>query len=109
MLRSMLFIPVFVAVLTLNAVAAILNDYNPYDYNIPDNCSNVNSDLLLSGAPSDAQIFTMTHSVQGWMTSFSGPNDVITKFHYDSFGKLIEVVDNQGIITSTQVQHEGKR
>ena len=37
-------------------MAGELNDYNPYDISIPDDSTSVNSDLLLSGAPSGAKI-----------------------------------------------------
>ena len=64
------------------AVAGELNDYNPYDYSIPDNCNSVNSDLLLSGAPSDAKItkvktyYEIYHSrwsdLKIWLTAYYG-------------------------------------
>jgi len=38
------------------AQAGVLNDYNPYNVDIPDNGPSVNSDLDLSGAPGDAEI-----------------------------------------------------
>jgi len=80
MLKPTILVLLLVALLAASAMAAELNDYNPYDYNIPDNCSNVNSDLLLSGAPSDAEItkvrtyFEINHSrwsdLTIWITAY---------------------------------------
>ena len=57
-----------------------LNDYNPYNVSIPDNGSSVNSDLSLSGAPSDATIskvkiyYEIRHTYIGdlkvWLTTY---------------------------------------
>lgn len=60
-------------------------------------------------APVDAQVYTMTNSKNGWVTSMANGNDVISFFYYDDFGKLTEIRDFQGLLVSTQVMHEGKR
>lgn len=59
---------------------AILNDYNPYNVNIPDNDSSVSTDLALSGAPSGATIikvkiyYEIRHTYIGdlkvWLTTY---------------------------------------
>lgn len=57
-----------------------LNDYNPYNVNIPDNGGSVNSDLRLSGAPTDSAItkvkiyYEIRHTYIGdlkvWLTAY---------------------------------------
>ena len=54
--RLVLYMFSAMCMLSVIAYAGELNGYNLDDYNIPDNCTNVNSDLLLSGAPADAKI-----------------------------------------------------
>jgi subtilisin-like proprotein convertase family protein len=66
--------------LTVFAATSTLNDYNPYNVNIPDNGSSVNSDLALSGAPSGAPItnvkvyYEIRHTYIGdlkvWLTTY---------------------------------------
>ncbi|MDA3832807.1 MAG: cadherin domain-containing protein [Spirochaetales bacterium] len=68
--------------LTVLAGTSTLNDYNPYDVNIPDNGSSVDSDLSLSGAPSGAPItkvkvyYEIKHprpsDLDVWLTCYDG-------------------------------------
>ena len=45
-----------ILITTSISIAGVLNDYNPYDVQILDNGNSYNTDLSLSGAPSDAKI-----------------------------------------------------
>ncbi len=80
MLRYFILITAIQFMLNTIGFADELNDYNPYDFSIADNCTNTNSDLFLSGAPSDAEItkvktyFEVTHSrwsdLTIWITAY---------------------------------------
>jgi YD repeat-containing protein len=59
-------------------------------------------------APVDAHVTTMTYDRNGWVTSFAGPDDNISYFRYDAFGRLTEVRDFQGVLVSTQAQQDAK-
>ena len=64
------------------SIAAVLNDYNPWDVQIPDNGDSVNSDLSLSAAPTDAKItkvevyYEIKHprpsDLDVWLTCYDG-------------------------------------
>jgi YD repeat-containing protein len=58
--------------------------------------------------PEDAQVITATHNFKGLTTSYAGQNDVITTYTYDTFGRLIEKKDPDGITISTQSQYEAR-
>ncbi|MBI3195811.1 MAG: PD40 domain-containing protein [Ignavibacteriae bacterium] len=84
-----------------------LNDYNPHNYNIPDNGSSVNSDLLLTGAPANATItkikiyYEIRHTFIGdlkvWLTAYynGGWHDFILKNREGgSADDIVETRDN---------------
>lgn len=56
----------------------------------------------------DAQAYTMTYDEKGNRSSQAGPNDMLTRYQYDAFGKLVEVQDHQGVTVSTQAELEAK-
>jgi len=76
-------------------------------FNAKDNSVLYVDDVRL--APTNAQVHTMTYDQNGYMTSYAGPNDVISSYRYDAFGRLTEVKDHEGVIVSTQAQLVGKR
>jgi subtilisin-like proprotein convertase family protein len=71
---------VSLSALTSFGATATITDYNPYDYNIPENGSTIDSDLSLSGTPADAQIskvkvyYEIKHNYIGdlkvWLTAY---------------------------------------
>ena len=93
---------------SLASSAAVLNDYNPYNVTIPDNGASVNSDLSLSGAPSDAVItkvkvyYEIRHPYPGdldvWLTAYYGGSwHDHWLYHYGDLGSsdnIIETRDN---------------
>lgn len=56
----------------------------------------------------DAQAYTMTYDVKGNRSSQAGSNDMLIRYQYDAFGKLVEVQDHQGVAVSTQAELEAK-
>jgi YD repeat-containing protein len=60
-------------------------------------------------APEDALVFSMTYRDDGKLQSLSDEKDVISYFSYDELGRLMEVKDYQGLIRSTQAQHQAVR
>ena len=71
---------IILIVVGLNVQSQQLHDYNPSNYNISDNCTSAQSDLKLSGAPSDAAIngvnlyFEINHpkhsDLKVWITAY---------------------------------------
>lgn len=88
--------------------AGVLNDYNPYNVLIPDNGASVNTDLLLSGAPSGAKItnvkvyYEIRHTYPGdldvWLTTYyDGAWHDYWLYHNGDLGSsdnIIETRDN---------------
>jgi len=81
-MRSAILLAAVVLLSATQGYAQYLNDYNPYDYPIPDNAGSVCSDLLLSGAPAGAEItrvrvyYEIDHTCPGdldvWLTYYDG-------------------------------------
>ena len=89
------------------AETGTLNDYNPYNVNIPDNGGSVNSDLALSGAPSGATItkvkiyYEIRHTYIGnlkvWLTTYydgAWHDFVLKNREGGSADNIIETRDN---------------
>ena len=80
--KTYLFLLLLFAICNINAFAGTLNDYNSYNVSIPDNGVSVNSDLLLSGATSNATItkvkvyyeirHTYPRDLDIWLTTYYG-------------------------------------
>ena len=99
---------ILVGLLTLHneSYAETLNDYNPYNVNIPDNGSSVNSDLSLSGAPSGAVItkvkiyyeirHTYPRDLDVWLTSYydGGWHDYYL-YHQGDLGSSDDIVETR--------------
>ncbi len=86
--------------------AGVLNDYNPWDVNIPDNNGSVNSDLDLSGAPADAEItkvkvyYEIRHACPGdldvWLTTYySGSWHDYFLYHHGDLSCADDIVETR--------------
>jgi len=89
-----------------SAFAGTLNDYNPYNVNIPDNGGKVNSDLLLSGAPSGVKItkvkvyYEIRHTYPGdldvWLTTYyNGSWHDYYLYHHGDLGSSDDIVETK--------------
>ncbi len=99
---------ILLGLLTLHneSYAETLNDYNPYNVNIPDNGSSVNSDLSLSGAPSGAVItkvkiyyeirHTYPRDLDVWLTAYydGGWHDYYL-YHQGDLGSSDDIVETR--------------
>ena len=86
--------------------AGTLNDYNAYNVSIPDNGGSVNSDLLLSGAPSNATItkvkvyYEIRHTypwdLDIWLTTYYGGSwhDYFL-YHQGDLGSVDDIVETR--------------
>jgi YD repeat-containing protein len=60
-------------------------------------------------APAGAQVHAMTYDGQGRLSSQAGPNDIISYYNHDGYGRLVEVRDHEGLLVSTQAQREARK
>ncbi|NQU87268.1 MAG: hypothetical protein HQ541_16055, partial [Mariniphaga sp.] len=90
---------IILVVISLNVQSQQLHDYNPYDSNISDNCSNAQSDLKLSGAPYDAVINGVNLYFEINHPKHSDLKIWITSYYSNSWHDVI--LYNQGSLQST--------
>jgi Tol biopolymer transport system component/subtilisin-like proprotein convertase family protein len=102
---SFLVLPI-VFIVGTSSFAGMLNDYNPYNYTIPDNDGTwVSSDLLLSGAPAGAAItkvkiyYEIRHTYPGdldvWLTYYDGSWHDYYLYHTGDLGGTDDIVETR--------------
>ncbi len=110
-ITKLIFILVFIiSIISFKTEAQVLNDYNPYDYDIPDNGVQVSSDLDLSGAPNDAVItkikayFEIKHTYPGdldiWITFYDNGWHDYYLYHQGDLGSEDDVYETRDNINA---------